>query len=500
VDTGQPDRGVAVRRSTRRSAPGGPGAGRWWVGTAALFGVAVAVLALVRWAPVAAALAVVGSVIAVRAARAQARRSRRRRDRRDAEEMLAALAAELEAGAPPAVALLAAIGGAGTTGHDSSAGGGGPGEGSPAPARARGRADARAELAAALRRGAQPADALSALPAGPMRQLAVGWRVHALAGVPLADLARRLAAVARVDLERMAEIDSALAGPRASGRMVASLPALGVALGGLLGAHPVRILLRTPAGAFALAVGVLLDCAGLAWVAAIARRAERDERAAAGYLLSDLPLGLDLISVSLRAGTPVATAITCVGTALEGVLGRELTRLGGRLAEGIPAALATIELGWASPAPVLAAALGRGLSPGGQAGAAAPGAARTGRLARAWAAGRALAAHAAGRLPGRRAREPDAGVVAFTRALGRAERSGARLATVLAGLAERRRAEIRAHALLRAHRAAVRAIAPVGLCFLPAFVAIGVIPVIIGAAGGLVPAGFALGLPHPRPR
>jgi pilus assembly protein TadC len=37
-----------------------------------------------------------------------------------------------------------------------------------------------------------------------------------------------------------------------------------------------------------------------------------------------------------------------------------------------------------------------------------------------------------------------------------------------------------------ARRAAVLITAPVGLCFLPAFVAIGVLPVVIGVAGGLL--------------
>ncbi|NEC80655.1 hypothetical protein G3I38_15800, partial [Streptomyces sp. SID7958] len=41
----------------------------------------------------------------------------------------------------------------------------------------------------------------------------------------------------------------------------------------------------------------------------------------------------------------------------------------------------------------------------------------------------------------------------------------------------------------RARRAAVLVTAPVGLCFLPAFVAVGVLPVVIGLAGGVLGGG-----------
>lgn len=41
----------------------------------------------------------------------------------------------------------------------------------------------------------------------------------------------------------------------------------------------------------------------------------------------------------------------------------------------------------------------------------------------------------------------------------------------------------------RARRAAVMVTAPVGLCFLPAFIAVGVAPVVIGLAGGVLGGG-----------
>ncbi|CAL2055295.1 hypothetical protein GPN2_10058 [Streptomyces murinus] len=56
----------------------------------------------------------------------------------------------------------------------------------------------------------------------------------------------------------------------------------------------------------------------------------------------------------------------------------------------------------------------------------------------------------------------------------------------MARIASDTRAEWGRTATARARRAAVLISAPVGLCFLPAFVAIGVLPVVIGLAGGVM--------------
>ena len=66
----------------------------------------------------------------------------------------------------------------------------------------------------------------------------------------------------------------------------------------------------------------------------------------------------------------------------------------------------------------------------------------------------------------------------------RSAQSGIRLAGSLEQLARELRAETRAAAQARAHRTAIWAMAPLGLCFLPAFVCAGVVPIVIGLAGG----------------
>ena len=76
--------------------------------------------------------------------------------------------------------------------------------------------------------------------------------------------------------------------------------------------------------------------------------------------------------------------------------------------------------------------------------------------------------------------------VRLARAARRSGRSGAALAQSLTRLADAQRAEVRAQSEAGAQRAGVLIAGPLGLCFLPAFLAIGVIPVILGLATALM--------------
>jgi tight adherence protein B len=173
-----------------------------------------------------------------------------------AEDILAAFAAELDAGARPADALRAAAL---------------SGDGVPAPPAGADRTTLAGELAAHT----DPAVALAGCEAPALRQLAVAYRVCRSAGIRLAPVATTLAGQARADAVRAGELTAALAGPRSSGRLVAALPVIGVALGALLGAAPQHILLHTAAGAACLAAGGLLDLAGLRWLGRLADGVER---------------------------------------------------------------------------------------------------------------------------------------------------------------------------------------------------------------------------------
>lgn len=142
-----------------------------------------------------------------------------------------------------------------------------------------------------------------------------------------------------------------------------------------------------------------------------------------------LPLAADLLAACITAGASPVVAAQAVGEALSGPVGE-------RLAKGA----AEARLG--------------------------------GEPAEAW---RALAT-----LPG-------AGALA--RLLERADESGVPAAAPVARLAAEARAEWGRSATERARRAAVLVTAPVGLCFLPAFIAVGVLPVVIGLADGLLGGG-----------
>ncbi len=72
---------------------------------------------------------------------------------------------------------------------------------------------------------------------------------------------------------------------------------------------------------------------------------------------------------------------------------------------------------------------------------------------------------------------------ALARLARRSARSGSSLAAAVSELAEEQRAQVEEAATARAERAGVLIGGPLGLCFLPAFVCLGIVPVIVGLAG-----------------
>jgi tight adherence protein B len=204
--------------------------------------------------------AVAAAVVAGTAVR---RLRRRRRDRAlDAEQrtLLAGLetvVAELEVGTHPAEACATAA--RETTGPT---------------------ADAFRVAAARVRLGGSAADGLRAAARAPgqsglaasLERLAAAWEVSDRHGLALA----QLLTAARSDLSgRMrlrSRTEAGLAGARATATVLAALPALGVALGQMMGAAPVTVLLGDGLGGVLLVVGTVLACAGLLWTDRIATR------------------------------------------------------------------------------------------------------------------------------------------------------------------------------------------------------------------------------------
>ncbi|RZS41258.1 type II secretion system (T2SS) protein F [Herbihabitans rhizosphaerae] len=181
-------------------------------------------------------------------------------------------------------------------------------------------------------------------------------------------------------------------------------------------------LLIAVAGAIVVAV---LTAPLVWWAAGRLLRADARRRSSRGD-----PLGLaaiwDLLAACLRAGLPVPTAIRAVAADLPGETGTVLRATSDLLALG-----AGPEAAWAPTA----------------------------------------------------AHDPTA---ALARGARRTARSGSALAGLAGALATEARSESAEAAEARSQRAGVLITGPLGLCFLPAFVCLGIVPVVIGLASRLV--------------
>ncbi|WP_175420549.1 type II secretion system F family protein [Rhodococcus sp. SGAir0479] len=84
----------------------------------------------------------------------------------------------------------------------------------------------------------------------------------------------------------------------------------------------------------------------------------------------------------------------------------------------------------------------------------------------------------------------DPATEALARMARRSARSGAALSEAIGELATQQRADAEDRAVAGAERAGVLIGGPLGLCFLPAFVCLGIVPVVIGLAGRVLAGGL----------
>jgi len=92
-------------------------------------------------------------------------------------------------------------------------------------------------------------------------------------GCPLADIFARYAAHLEAEDDAEAARQTALAGPKATVRLLSWLPLFGLALGTVLGVDPLGILLGNPFGMAALGAGLILTVAGRMWSLRLVRAA-----------------------------------------------------------------------------------------------------------------------------------------------------------------------------------------------------------------------------------
>ncbi|WP_109507888.1 type II secretion system F family protein [Nocardioides speluncae] len=200
-------------------------------------------------------LALVVGTAALGASALLARRRRRREAERFGDHALEAcelLAAELQAGQPPGVAL-------GRVSEEFAAFG--------AVARAH---QLGSDVPAAWR-------SLASTPGGgDLRLVAGAWQVAARSGSGLADAVSGVAASLRAVRATRRVVASELASARATARLMAALPVLALLMGSGIGGNPWAFLFGTPLGLGCLGLGLAFGLAGIWWIEAIADGITKD--------------------------------------------------------------------------------------------------------------------------------------------------------------------------------------------------------------------------------
>jgi tight adherence protein B len=110
---------------------------------------------------------------------------------------------------------------------------------------------------------------------GRLSRVAACWRVAATSGTALAPVIERVGDALHDEIDLARDVESSLAGPRSTIRLLAGLPIIGLVLGAAIGARPLSFLLDAWAGRGCLTVGVGLDLLGIAWAGRIAGHALR---------------------------------------------------------------------------------------------------------------------------------------------------------------------------------------------------------------------------------
>lgn len=189
--------------------------------------------------------------VVVRQWRISHRRSRAERQRQDIVEALSFLVAELRAGAVPEVAIASVA-----------------------------REVPLLEPAArAAARGVEITPLLREVAAEPgceaLVHLGAGWQVAESSGAPLADALARVVDRVRDDVDVLRDVEAELAPARATARIMALLPIVGLGLGSGIGGDPIGVVLTTWPGSVSAGAGIALACLGVLWIERVAGSVSR---------------------------------------------------------------------------------------------------------------------------------------------------------------------------------------------------------------------------------
>jgi len=108
-----------------------------------------------------------------------------------------------------------------------------------------------------------------------LRRLAACWRVSVAVGGSLTALVEGVATSLREAEAHRQDLAAQLAGPRATARLLAGLPALGILMAVALGMRPLEFLLGGPIGIVCLLAGLALDAVGVLWIRRMVATAEQ---------------------------------------------------------------------------------------------------------------------------------------------------------------------------------------------------------------------------------
>lgn len=263
-------------------------------------------------------------------------------------------------------------------------------------------------------------------------------RMSSRAGAPMAEILDACALTISEAGEARAAREIALAGPITSARTLALLPVAGIFLGYLLGADPVQFIFDTSLGKLVLAAGIGCELLGIGWVLRLVARAKDGELLGkARRPAVDEAVVLDLASAGLSAGMAIPDLLHAIHFALgEMKVAGQST---GKFGAGSSAADKSLR--------EVANLLLMGAS-----------------WAEAW---------------------ENAGLRRLSSALQPAWDSGAAPLPLLARSAQSLRMGRARLAREDAERLGAKLVLPLGLCFLPAFVLLGVVPIVSSAAGTL---------------
>lgn len=284
-----------------------------------------------------------------------------------------------------------------------------------------------------------------------MRDLSLSLRMSENAGAPLATSLERAAEHAEERIDAFLGRQSALAAPSATGRILSWLPLIGLGLGMLMGSDPLGVLTGSVAGALAGLLGLALALMGRRWTARLVRRAEEESEGRGFPTGQPVRLGGHLAReptgprARRRGSRSVKRAEACAPPGADTALMLEL--LAAQLRAGLSPLAALM---------ALAEALNSG---------------HLRQICRRLQVGATWEAAWAGTASGSWGQLRDALAPAYT--------AGSPSAPLLRALADAQRLSERRAAERAAGKLSVALVVPLGLCSLPAFICLGIVPILI---------------------